>query len=212
MTRIFTIDDHPVIRMGLAGLIAGESDMELCGEAGSAAAALEHIRDAKPDLILLDLALPDSSGLELLKEIQATCPAARVLVLSSHDERTYAPRVLRAGARGYVMKEEATERLVRAVHTVTAGEIYVSERIAGAIIDIFSGNRKDTADPVACLTDRELEVFSLIGQGRSSKEIGGTLQINPRTVDAHRANIKRKLAINDAKTLLMEAVRWHENA
>lgn len=210
MTRIFIIDDHPVIRMGLVGLLTGEGGVEVCGEAGTAAESIEAIGKATPDLILLDLALPDRSGLELLKEILANYPGMRVLVLSSHDERIYAPRVLRSGARGYVMKEEATERLTSAVRSVAAGEIYVSENITEMIVEIFSGNQRDTADPVATLSNRELEVFSLIGEGRGSKEIGAALKINPRTVDAHRANIKRKLAISDAKTLLMEAVRWLE--
>jgi len=210
MPRIFIIDDHPVIRMGLSGLLSSEPGMFVCGEAGSAAEAIDAIRPAAPDLVLLDLALPDTNGLELLKEILTNFPGIRVLVLSSHDERIYAERVLRGGARGYVMKEEAPELLALAVRAVIAGQIYVSEKITGTIMEIFSGRKKSFSDRTSALSNRELEVFTLIGQGKGSKAIGDELGIATRTVDAHRAHIKEKLHLADGKELLRDAVRWVE--
>lgn len=210
MTSALIIDDHPIMRMGLKSLLAGADDIDVCGEVGTAAAGLEAVEKDSPELVLLDLSLPDRGGLELLKDILAVRPKTKVLVVSSHDESVYAERALRGGAKGYVMKEEAADRLIDAVRAVTAGQVYVSERITGMIVEIFSGNRASSSDPTSVLTDRELEVFTNIGKGLGSKEIGELLVISARTVDAHRAHIKEKLGFGDAKELLREAVRWLE--
>lgn len=210
MTSALIIDDHPVMRMGLKSLLTGADDIDVCGEAGTAAAGLEAVEKDKPELVLLDLSLPDRGGLELLKDILSVRPKTYILVVSSHDESVYAERALRGGARGYVMKEEAGDRLIDAVRAVAAGQIYVSERITGLIVEIFSGNRASSSDPTSVLTDRELEVFTNVGKGLGSKEMGELLGISARTVDAHRAHIKEKLGFGDAKELLREAVRWSE--
>lgn len=210
--RILLVDDHPIMRHGLAQLIRMESDLDVCGEAGSAAEALKVIAKLKPDLVVVDLTLPDKHGLELVKDIQVMHEGTLMLVLSMHDEALYAERVLRAGARGYVMKETAADNLVQAVRRVLDGGIYVSDRMAGQMLELLAGQRKNaTASPLERLTDRELEVLQLIGQGRATRHIAQQLHISARTVDAHRAHIKDKLQLEDGPALVRYAVRWMES-
>jgi DNA-binding NarL/FixJ family response regulator len=210
--RILLIDDHPVMRHGLAQLVRSESDLDVSGEAGSAADGLQAVGKLKPDLVIVDLTLPDKHGLEFIKDLQALHPRTLVLVLSMHDEFLYAERALRAGARGYVMKETAAETLIHAARRVVEGGIYVSERIAGQMLELVAGQRKQAAvSPLERLTDRELEVLQLIGQGRATRHIAKQLHISARTVDAHRAHIKDKLQLEDGPALVRHAVRWMES-
>lgn len=210
--RILLIDDHPVMRHGLAQLVRSESDLDVCGEAGNAADGLQAVGKLKPDLVIVDLTLPDKHGLEFIKDLHALHPGTLVLVLSMHDEFLYAERALRAGARGYVMKETAAETLILAARRVVEGGIYVSERIAGQMLELVAGQgKKAGVSPLERLTDRELEVLQLIGQGRATRIIAEQLHISARTVDAHRSHIKDKLQLEDGPALVRYAVRWMES-
>jgi len=210
-TQIFLVDDHPLMRDGLRLLIQQQPDLAVCGEAEDGLAALTGIEKLRPDLVLADITLPGKSGLELIKDIQALSPGLPVLVLSMHDENLYAERVLRAGGRGYVMKQEGGGRMIEAIRQVLAGKIAVSERMASRILEVFSGRRATADDsPVARLSDREFEVFQLIGEGRGTTEIAAQLHLSVKTVEAHRANIKQKLALQSAPELVRAAVRWVE--
>ena len=207
--RIFIVDDHPMMREGLAQLIAHETDLMVCGEADDAAQALEQIENLKPDLALVDITLRSTNGLELIKDLRIRAPDLAILVISMHDESLYAERVLRAGGRGYVMKQEGGKKLMEAIRHVLAGQIYVSEKMSARILEIFSGGRRDgTGSPVGRLTDREFEVFQLIGQGKGTREIAEHLHLSVKTVEVHRANIKEKLGIKSATDLVRFAVRW----
>ncbi|MGI9241280.1 MAG: response regulator transcription factor [Verrucomicrobiales bacterium] len=212
MKKILIIDDHPVMRYGLSKMIEAEAGMEVCGEVGCAADAIDVVSKLKPDLALVDLSLPDKNGLELIKDINAMFgDQTRLLVVSMHDETLYAERVLKAGGQGYIMKEEAGEKLIDAIRTVLDGRIFVSAKISARLVEMFSG-RSATASlsPLECLTDRELEVFRLIGEGRASREIAELINVSTRTVDAHRAHIKEKMGYKDGPTLVAQAVRWVE--
>ena len=210
--RILILDDHPIMRQGLAQLLAHEPDLQVCGEANEAREAIASIPKTLPDLLLADLSLPDRSGLELIKDLQLQFPELKVLVLSMHDESLYAERVLRAGGRGYVMKQEGGRKLLEAIRKVLDGHIYVSEKIAGKILEIFAGRRQQAAtSPVELLTDRELEVFQLIGQGLSTQAIASRLSVSVKTVEVHRVNIKSKLQLATLPELVHQAVRWVES-
>lgn len=210
-TRILIVDDHPMMRQGLAALINNEKDLAVCREAESAAQAMEAIASAKPDLVIADITLPDKSGLELIKDTLALHPGLRILVVSMHDESLYAERVLRAGGRGYIMKQEGGRRLMEGIRQVLAGQIYVSEKMSKRILEIFSGRRDSSGgSPVEKLTDREFEVFQLIGGGKTTREIADRLRLSVKTVEVHRLHIKEKLEINTAAGLIRFAVRWVE--
>ncbi len=202
------VDDHPVMRLGLSQLIRAEEDLEVCGEASTAREALDYFGSQSADLIILDIALPDKDGVELLKDLRALRPDLAALIVSMHDENLYAERVLRAGAKGYVMKQEAPGNLIKAIRTVLGGNVFVSPNIAARIVQNFAATGGTSSSPVGRLTDRELEVFRLIGQGFGSREIAGKLKISSRTVDAHRAHIKEKLGLRDATELMHRAVNW----
>jgi len=210
MKSVLLVDDHPVMRLGLAALIRAEPDLEVWGEAGTGAEAMELCQKGLPDLVILDLTLPDRNGLELIKDLRSCHPDLTFLVVSMHDEMMYAERVLRAGAKGYIMKEEAPEKLVSAIRQVLKGEVFLSSNVASRILKRFAESGAKATSPIERLTDRELEVFQLIGQGKGSREIAGQLNISVRTVDAHRAHIKEKLAFRDATELVHQAVRWVE--
>lgn len=209
MKRLLLVDDHPIMRHGLAQLIRAEAGLQVCGEAGSAREGLEAVGRLSPDLVVIDLTLPDKSGLELLKDIQACHPGTLCLVLSMHDEGMYGERALRAGARGYIMKEAAADHLITAVRKVLAGGIYVSDSMASRMLEQVTGQRLRTA-ALDSLTDRELEVLEMIGQGVATKIIAEKLCISARTVEAHRAHIKEKLGITDGAALVRYAVQWIE--
>jgi len=210
--RILIVDDHPMMRQGLVQLIGVEPDLLVCGEAENAATALDAVSTLKPDLVLADISLPGKNGLELIKDFQAIQPGLPVLVISMHDESLYAERVLRAGGRGYIMKQEGGKKLMQAMRQVLEGKVYVSEKISAEILDTLSGRRPGAeGSPMEKLTDRELEIFQLIGQGKGTRDIAQTLHLSVKTVDVHRANIKTKLTLNSASELIRYAVRWTES-
>ena len=207
--RIYVVDDHPITRRGLTQLINHERDLIVCGEADSATHALEEIPLLRPDLILLDLSLPRKSGLTLLKEIRALCEGVAVLVLSMHDETIYAERVLRAGGRGYIMKNQGGEKLLQAIRQVLEGKIYVSENMSVNLVDAFAGRPQRCGEAnLGRLTDREFEVFQLVGEGLAAREIGQRMHLSPKTVDTHRLHIKDKLRLPSLPDLRRYAVRW----
>jgi DNA-binding NarL/FixJ family response regulator len=209
---ILIVDDHPMMREGLAQLIGNDPGLAVCGEAGDANEAMQKIHSLKPDLVLTDITLPGKSGLELIKDIQTMHPGVLVLVLSMHDETLYVERVLRAGGRGYIMKQEGGKKIAQAIRQVLAGQIYVSEKMSAKILEIFSGHRTDvTHSPVEKLTDREFEVFQLIGQGVETKQMAEKLHLSAKTIEVHRANIKLKLQLNSMAELIRYAVRWIES-
>jgi len=208
---ILIVDDHPMMREGLAQLIEHESDLCVAGQADNAAQALQAIGTLLPDLALVDISLPDKNGIELIKDLQTLHPQLPVLVVSMHDETLYAERVLRAGARGYIMKQEGGKKLMQAIRHVLHGQIYVSERMSAKILEIFSGRRAESVkSAVECLSDREFKVFQLIGQGQGTRQIAEHLHLSIKTVEVHRANIKRKLELKNATDLVRYAVRWTE--
>jgi DNA-binding NarL/FixJ family response regulator len=207
--RILIVDDHPIVRQGLVQMLGHEPDMEACGGAESAAEALKAIAAAPPDAAIVDLSLKDSSGLELLKDIRVRYPRLPVLVLSVYDESMYAERALRAGAKGYMMKEEAAEKVVTAIRRILAGQIYLSEAMASRLLHVLVDGRPDAGlSPAERLSDRELEVFQLIGQGFGNTEIARRLHLSPRTVETYRGHIKEKLNLSGATELLQHAIQW----
>ncbi len=208
--RILLVDDHPLMRRGQADLLNREPDLKVCGEAGSAREAIEAIPKLKPDLVLVDMALPDKDGLELIKDIQALHPGLPVLAMSMQDESLYAARVLRAGGRGYVMKGEGSDaHLAAAIRTVLSGQIAVSPRMSAKILEsVAVPSGKVGGGPEAKLSDRELEVMRLFGEGWSTEEIAKRLHLSPKTVDVHRAHIKEKLGLNTTYEFNRFAIRW----
>ncbi len=209
--RVLIIDDHPFMRAGLGQLIERQADLTVCGEAGNPAEALTVIPAAKPDLILTDLTMPGRSGLEFVKDLLAADATVLVLVVSMHDEVVYAERALRAGARGYIMKEAGGEALLGAIRQILKGDVYVSPRMSARILDNISARKpRGSSSPIEKLTDREFEVFQLIGQGKSTRDIAEQLHLSPKTVDVHRSHIKEKLELTDVTALIRHAVRWVE--
>lgn len=207
--RVLIVDDHPMMRTGLAQLIGNEDDLKVCAEADNAGQALDAVAKQKFDLMLLDISLPDKNGLELIKDIRALKPELPILVVSMHDEMIYAERVLRAGARGYIMKQEGGQKFLVAIRQVLAGKVFVSEKMSARILENFSGNKaENSGSPVQRLSDREFEVFQLIGQGIGTRDIAGRLHLSVKTVEVHRANIKEKLQLTTATELVRYAVRW----
>jgi DNA-binding NarL/FixJ family response regulator len=210
--RILIVDDHPMMRQGLAQLIDNESDLNVCGEADTAGQALTVIGAQKPDLVIADISLPDRNGLELIKDLQAMYSGLPVLVVSMHDESLYAERVLRAGGRGYIMKQEGGKKLMEAIRQVLSGQIYVSEKMSAKILEIFSGRRPlGGGSPLEQLSDREFEVFELIGQGKATREIADHLHLSVKTVEVHRANIRKKLKLASGTDVVHQAIRWVES-
>lgn len=211
--RVLVVDDHPVVRQGLKLLINAEGDLAVCGEAESLPDALRVIGPLKPDIALVDLSLKGSSGLELVKDIKVRFPKLPVLVLSMADENVYAERVLRAGARGYMMKEAATERVLVAIRQVLSGGVYLSDAMASRLLnEIVGGRPADAATSIDRLSDRELEVFQLIGQGMGTTEIAHKLHLSPKTIETYRAHIKDKLNLDTATELLQHAIRHVQEA
>jgi len=206
--KIFVVDDHTIVRQGLMQLINAETDMEIVGQGEDAYEALKLIRQLKPDLTLLDISLKDTGGIELLKEMRAQDPDLRVLILSMHDESLYAERALRAGARGYIMKQEAPQVLLQAIRKVLKGEVYVSDKMSAVLLQRMVGNRKPTGVlPMDRLTDREMEIFRMIGAGMTVKEIAEKLFLSAKTIEAHREHIKEKLSLKTSAELLRFAIR-----
>ena len=210
--KVVLVDDHPIVRQGLAQMIARELDMEVCGEAETAADALKAIAACKPDVAVVDLSLKGTSGLELLKDLKVRFPKLPVLVLSMYDETMYAERALRAGAKGYMMKEEATEKVLAAIRGILAGQIYLSEAMASRLLHMaVDGRTPGAVSPTERLSDRELEVFQLIGQGYGNTDIAQQLHLSPKTVETYRAHIKEKLGLSGATELLQHAIQWAQS-
>ena len=206
---ILLVDDHPLMRRGQADLLNREPDFAVCGEAGTAREAMKAITKLKPDLVLVDVALPDKDGLELIKDIDALHPGLPVLAMSMQDEALYALRVLRAGGRGYVMKQEGPERLAAAIRTVLSGQVALSPRMSAKLLESMVGPAGHASGgPEAKLSDRELEVLRLFGEGWSTDEIAGRLHVSPKTVDAHRGHIKEKLGLKSTPEFTRFAIRW----
>ena len=209
--RVFLVDDHPLVCEGLTNMINRQIDLEVCGEAGTAAEALRAIETLRPDVALVDLTLASGSGLELIKDLRVCCPETVLVVLSMHDESTYAERALRAGARGYVMKREATKKVITALRQVLDGGIFVSDSFARAMtekqIDLHTPK---TGSLINTLSDRELQVFEMLGAGAETSEIALSLHIALKTVQTHCARMKEKLGVNSLNELMREAIRWVE--
>jgi DNA-binding NarL/FixJ family response regulator len=210
--RILVVDDHSIVRHGLTLLLQRERDFAVCGEAGSYEEAMALAAKEKPDVMLVDITLKDRSGLDLIRDLSRSHPGIRCLVLSMHDEAEYADRALRSGARGYVMKEDADEVIVQAIRHVLGDEVYVSPAMSSRLIRKLSVEGKDdeAEGGVASLTEREREIFQCLGEGLSTRKIAEKFSLSERTVEVHRANIKKKLRLDDAAQVLREAVRWVE--
>jgi DNA-binding NarL/FixJ family response regulator len=206
---VLIVDDHPIVRQGLALLINREPDLTVCGDAEESGAALRRIEELKPDLVVVDISLNGPDGLDLMKNIRARDPNLPVLILSMLDESLYAERALRAGASGYIMKQEATERVLVAIRRILGGDVYVSDRMANRMLHRFVGGAQvEPPSPVAGLTDRELEVFRLIGDGHGTRQIAEELHISVKTVESYQAHIKEKLSLKNARELVQRAIQW----
>ena len=207
--RILIVDDHPIVRQGLSELINHEKDMVVCGQAEDAYEAMKLIRSDMPDMAIVDISLADTSGLELIKDLKIQYPDLPVLTLSMHDETLYAERALRAGAKGYIMKQRCTETVVDAIRKILAGQVYISDRMASKMVRKLVGAKPEVgASPIDCLSDRELEVFLLIGQGNGTRCIAEQLHLSVKTIETYRSHIKEKLNLGDATELLQYAIQW----
>jgi DNA-binding NarL/FixJ family response regulator len=210
--RIMVVDDHPIVRQGLGLLINREPDLVVCGEAEEAMGAMHVLASSRPDVLIVDISLSGPDGIDLLKNIRTTHPTLPVLILSMHDESVYAERALRAGANGYIMKQEATENVLVAVRRILSGEIYVSARIANQMLRHYitgSGTLRDSS--IADLSDRELEVFRLIGEGHGTRQIAEKLHLSVKTVESYQAHIKEKLSLRSSRELMQRAIQWNMN-
>jgi DNA-binding NarL/FixJ family response regulator len=209
---VFVVDDHPLLRQGLALLINQEHDLEVCGEAEEAQAAMYAIAQRKPDILIVDISLNGPDGLDLLKNIRALYPDLPVLILSMHDEAIYAERALRARANGYIMKQEATEKVLVAVRRILHGDVYVSDRMASKMLQQYIGGAPSAIQSrISALSDRELEVFCLIGEGRGTREIAEELHLSIKTVETYQAHIKEKLSLRSGRELIQHAIQWKIN-
>lgn len=208
-SKILIVDDHPIMRRGLAELINLEKDLVVCGEAESIQTALEFIKLHEPQVVLVDLSLKNESGLELIKDIKTRFPSVLMLVLSMHDEGFYAERTLRAGAKGYIMKHQATSQVLVAIRRILSGEVYLSDAISSKILRNFTGEgSKKSKTSVDQLSDRELEVFRLIGSGLGTRQIAERLSRSIKTVETYREHIKLKLDLKDSSELVQHAIQW----
>ena len=214
--RILLVDDHPILRQGLANVLNAQAHLTVCGEAQGRADAIIAAERLRPDLAIVDLSLRSGDGIELIKDLRVRLPGLLTLVLSMHDETIYAERVLRAGARGYVMKQERFDRLLLAIGRVLAGAIYVSDQVAAHAVQRLAvggaaghENAEETVNSyVGRLTDRELQVFRLIGQGLGTRLIAENLHLSRKTIDSHREHIKAKLGLRDGSELIQRAIQW----
>jgi DNA-binding NarL/FixJ family response regulator len=209
--KIFLVDDHPLVRESLASLIQQQSDFIVCGEAEDNIGAQRGILTTHPDVAIVDISLKGGSGLELIKIVKHRAPEISIIVLSMHEEGVYAERAIRAGARGYIMKRETSKKVIEAIRHVLSGKIYVSSHMAEILASkLLDGRETDGRNPVEALSDRELEVFDLLGQGIETRRVAEMLDVSMKTVQTHCARIKEKLALANAAELLREAVRWHD--
>ena len=206
--RILIVDDHPMVREGLIARISRHSDLEVCGEAADIPEALVQLKEAIPDLVIVDISLKAGSGIDLIKQIKAQHEGTKMLVASMYDESLYAERALRAGAMGYINKQEMAEKVILAIRRVLSGKMYLSPQMTDRILHRALGGGDAEGSPVGSLSDRELEIFGLIGQGRTTREIAGELHLSIKTVETHRENIKAKLNVKNSAELGRHAVQW----
>jgi DNA-binding NarL/FixJ family response regulator len=209
--KVLLVDDHPLVREWLANLINEQPDLQVCGEASDAPRAFQLITDTKPAVAIVDISLEGGSGIELIKNVKAHHPQVAMIVLSMHDEALYAERALRAGARGYIMKREATKKILQAIRAVLAGKVYISEKIAEMMTEKFVEGPTSGECSVEQLSDRELEIFQLLGRGMNTRQIADHLHVGFKTVQTYCARIKEKLKLDNATQLLHEAIRWLES-
>ncbi len=210
--RVLLVDDHPIVRHGLGLLIDQEADLMVCGETSSAVETLDNFETMEPDIAVVDISLQGSSGLELTKALKEIRPSLPILVLSMHDESLYAERALRSGARGYVMKQESAETVLKAIRKVLDGGVYLSERLSSQILREFVDGTDAQVEKfgIETLSDRELEVFELIGRGHSTRDVASRLGLSVKTIETHRAHVKQKLKIDTATELVHRAFHWVE--
>lgn len=207
--RVVIVDDHPIVRHGLSQLIQTTSDLEVCGEASTASEAVHLVQETRPDVAVIDLSLEGGNGLELIKQIRAQGPTPRMLVSSMHDEMLYAERSLRAGAMGYINKVQGTEQIIEAIRQILDGRIYLSEVMTERVLQRMMHNDGDyIASPIESLSDRELEVFEMIGQGLTTRQIAKRLHLSPKTIETHREHIKTKMNLQNNSELVRQAVQW----
>ncbi len=211
-TRILLVDDHPITRQGLKALIGLHARFEICGEADGAPQAIDVFAQTKPDVVIADITLRTTNGIELIKNLKAMAPGLIVLVVSMHDENLYAERALRAGAQGYLMKHEASEQIITALERMIRGELYLSERIKEKILHRFAQSRgRSVGSPIDTLSDREMEVFQLIGGGNSTRQIADRLCLSTKTIDSYREHLKLKLGLASGAELVRHAIQWSQN-
>jgi len=207
--KVLIVDDHPIVRQGLAELINAEKDLTVCALAEDAAQAMAAIKSAKPDIAVVDISLKEKSGIELIKDIKAQYASLPILVLSMHDESLYAERALRAGALGYIMKHEATDKVIVGIRSILSGQVFVSDKMAAKMVHkMVGGSASEGASPIETLSDRELEVFTLIGRGHGTRDIAEKLFLSVKTIETYRAHIKEKLNLASAGELLQFAIQW----
>jgi DNA-binding NarL/FixJ family response regulator len=210
--RVLLVDDHPIVRQGLALLVDREADLSVCGEAEGAHTAFHAIETLRPDIVVLDISLNGPDGLEVLKEIRMKSGSLPVLILSMHDESIYAERAMRAGANGYIMKQEATEKVLIAIRRILQGDVYLSDRLTTTMLQQYvRGGVTTKSSPLLNLTDRELEVFRLIGEGHGTRQIADELHLSVKTIESYQAHIKEKLALRNARELVQHAIEWTVN-
>ena len=210
-STVYIIDDHPLLVQGLSDLINAQPDLEVVGTSGDWTVALKHLQKQEPSIVVLDITLENSNGVEVLKNLKVHFPSLRVLMLSMHDENLYAMRSLKAGAAGYIMKAEATEKVVTAIRKILSGEVYLSDSMSKKMMSQLVGRRRDTGgSPLEDLSDRELEVFQMIGEGLTTRQIAEKLHLSVKTVETHRAHIKEKLNLTNSTELVQHAIHWKQ--
>jgi len=209
--RVLLVDDHPIVRQGLALLIDREADLSVCGEAEGSHSAFLAISTLRPDIVVLDISLSGPDGLDILKEIRTKTTNLPVLILTMHDESIYAERAMRAGANGYIMKQEATEKVLVAIRRILQGEVYLSDRLTNSMLRQYARGTTPQSSPLVNLSDRELEVFRLIGEGHGTRQIADDLHVSVKTIESYQAHIKEKLALRNSRELVQHAIEWTVN-
>jgi len=210
--RVLLVDDHPIVRQGLGLLIDREADLSVCGEADNSHSAFHAITTLRPDIVVLDISLSGPDGLDILKEIRMNTVDLAVLMLSMHDESIYASRAIRAGANGYIMKQEATEKVLVAIRRILQGEVYLSDRLTNSMLRQYVlGAAPAKTSPLVSLSDRELEVFRLIGEGHGTRQIADELHVSVKTIESYQAHIKEKLSLKNSRELVQHAIEWAVN-
>jgi DNA-binding NarL/FixJ family response regulator len=209
--RVLLVDDHPIVRQGLALLIDREADLSVCGEAEGSHSAFLAISTLRPDIVVLDISLSGPDGLDILKEIRTKTTNLPVLILTMHDESIYAERAMRAGANGYIMKQEATEKVLVAIRRILQGEVYLSDRLTNSMLRQYARGTTPQSSPLLNLSDRELEVFRLIGKGHGTRQIADDLHVSVKTIESYQAHIKEKLALRNSRELVQHAIEWTVN-